>query len=99
MRRFCVPAAAATVLLVQLSALEAPAHSVPPGGLTPSRDWTQLISVARDGSPADGQSFRPAVSAAGRFVAFDSAASNLVDDDTNSRQDVFVSDRRTGSTT
>src|SRR5207253_8937535 len=38
-------------------------------------------------------SFSPAVSADGRFVAFDSAASNLVPGDTNGTFDVFVRDR------
>ena len=38
----------------------------------------------------------PAISADGRFVAFDSMASNLVAGDTNEPQDVFVHDRQTG---
>ena len=29
----------------------------------------------------------------GRFVAFDSSATNFVDDDTNNRNDIFVRDR------
>ena len=39
-----------------------------------------------------------ALSADGRFVALDSAASNLVAGDRNSAADVFVHDRRTGKT-
>ncbi len=35
------------------------------------------------------------ISVDGRFVAFHSAASNLVADDTNNRQDIFVYDRET----
>src|SRR5207247_11010915 len=37
-------------------------------------------------------------SADGRFVAFDSAATNLVAGDTNGTADVFVHDRQTGTT-
>lgn len=40
-----------------------------------------------------GGSSTPALSADGRFVAFDSAATNLVAGDTNGRRDVFVYDR------
>ena len=55
-----------------------------------------LISLARDGSEADGASFTPAISADGRYVAFASAASTLVSGDTNGREDVFVYDRQSG---
>jgi hypothetical protein len=34
-----------------------------------------------------------AISASGRFVAFSSRASNLVDEDTNDVKDIFVHDR------
>lgn len=40
----------------------------------------------------------PAFSSDGRFVAFDSAATNLVKADKNSRIDIFVHDRVSGST-
>lgn len=43
-------------------------------------------------------SLRPWISGNGRFVAFESDASNLVDDDTNGALDVFVHDRATGKT-
>ena len=46
----------------------------------------------------DGDSFDPAFSADGRFVAFFSDASNLVPGDTNDARDVFVRDRQTGTT-
>jgi len=42
----------------------------------------------------DGDSFSPALSANGRFVAFSSRASNLVDNDGNNAPDIFVYDRR-----
>jgi Tol biopolymer transport system component len=48
---------------------------------------------------ANGYSEAPSVSADGRFVAFDSEASNLVAGDTNDTWDVFVRDRRTKTTT
>ena len=46
-------------------------------------------------SPGNNDSFTPAVSADGRFVAYSSRASNLVADDTNNTDDVFVYDRTT----
>ncbi len=58
----------------------------------------ELISVGQDNAPGDGDSFNPRVSADGRFVVFDSAASNLVANDTNGNFDVFVRDRSSGST-
>ncbi len=59
---------------------------------------TARVSVAGNGTQANGNSFAPALSADGRYVAFESAASNLVSDDTSSREDVFVHDRQTGQT-
>ncbi len=59
---------------------------------------TQRVSVASGGVQTNGPSFRSAISADGRFVAFSSAASNLVPGDTNSANDVFVHDRQTGLT-
>jgi Tol biopolymer transport system component len=41
----------------------------------------------------------PTISGDGRFVAFESWATNLVEGDTNNWQDVFVHDRQTGTTT
>ncbi len=59
---------------------------------------TELISVGFDGSPADGSNVRPDVSASGRYVTWDSFATNLIADDTNGGLDVFLRDRRTGTT-
>ena len=42
---------------------------------------------------ANNNSFQPAISADGPFVAFASTASNLVPGDTNGTGDVFVRDR------
>jgi len=43
---------------------------------------------------ANGGSDGPSLSADGRYVAFSSAASNLVSGDTNSARDIFVRDRK-----
>jgi Tol biopolymer transport system component len=59
------------------------------------------VSVASDGTQSNlgvGSSHRPSISADGRFVAFSSEASNLVPDDTNGQEDVFVHERMTGVT-
>jgi Tol biopolymer transport system component len=53
-------------------------------------------SSASDGSGANDHSDNPAISADGRFIAFESAASNLVSGDTNGCVDIFVADRVTG---
>jgi Tol biopolymer transport system component len=60
---------------------------------------TARVSVNAAGGEANGESFQPSISADGRFVAFTSAASNLVQGDTNGVNDVFVHDRKTGTTT
>ena len=54
---------------------------------------TTLESVASDGTPADGGSGFPRISADGSVVAFSSDATNLVPGDTNGRSDVFVRTR------
>jgi Tol biopolymer transport system component len=59
---------------------------------------TERISVASDGTQADGASSHAAVSADGRFIAFDSLATNLVPGDTNLVRDVFLRDRLLGTT-
>lgn len=56
------------------------------------------VSVSTTGEQADGDSYSPSVSADGRFVAFESLATNLVPSDTNGVFDVFVRDRLTGVT-
>lgn len=57
-----------------------------------------LVSISTDGTLANGDSTNPALSADGRFVAFDSVASNLVDGDGGDFRDVFVHDRESGET-
>jgi len=59
---------------------------------------TERISLSATAGDANGASVAPALGFDGRFVAFESLASNLVAGDGNSRRDVFVRDRQTGST-
>jgi Periplasmic component of the Tol biopolymer transport system len=59
---------------------------------------TTRVSLAGDGSEANGGSFNPAISADGRYVAFNSFATNLVPGDVNNEYDVFVRDRFAGTT-
>ena len=58
-----------------------------------------LISVGYDGSPANDRTTNPCISADGRWVAFASRATNLVENDTNGKSDVFVRDMLYGVTT
>ncbi|MHB9111748.1 MAG: TolB family protein [Thermoleophilia bacterium] len=60
---------------------------------------TRLVSAASAGEPGNRESQQPAISAAGRFVAFRSVASNLVQGDTNGKADVFLKDMQTGEVT
>jgi cold shock CspA family protein len=59
---------------------------------------TTRVSVATDGTQANEGSTRPSISANGRYVAYQSFASNLVVGDTNGRTDVFLRDRDTATT-
>jgi len=59
---------------------------------------TSRVSLSSAGGEGDDRSFFPAISSGGRFVAFTSDASNLVAGDTNGASDVFVRDRRNGTT-
>lgn len=60
---------------------------------------TIRVSVDSSGAEGDGASSYPSISADGRFVAFASAATNLVPGDTNGQMDIFVHDTATGETT
>ena len=56
------------------------------------------VSVDSSGHDANGLSQRGKISADGRYVYFNSEASNLVPEDNNGVVDVFVHDRLTGET-
>src|SRR5690349_24896310 len=58
-----------------------------------------LVSTSSSGSPANEYSWYPSLSADGRYIAFQSFASNLVPDDTNADSDVFVRDMQSNLTT
>ncbi|MGQ0625947.1 MAG: hypothetical protein ACT4PP_15030 [Sporichthyaceae bacterium] len=60
---------------------------------------TTRISVSSEGRQGNAGSFNPSISDDGRFIAFDSFASNLVAGDRNRDGDVFVHDRIKASTT
>jgi Tol biopolymer transport system component len=60
---------------------------------------TTRVSLGSGGVEGDGRSGKPSISADGRFVAFESAAGNLVVGDSNGKQDIFVHDRQAGETT
>jgi hypothetical protein len=63
-----------------------------------ARHTTTLVSRNRAGMPGDGNSIGGAMSPGGRYVFFTSAATDLVPGDTNRHTDVFVRDRRRGTT-
>jgi Tol biopolymer transport system component len=56
---------------------------------------TERVSVNSGGAQGNSYSLSPSISADGRYVAFDSSATNLVPGDTNGLYDVFVRDRNT----
>jgi hypothetical protein len=85
-----------TILFVALATLSTSAIA---------QDAITRMSVASDGTEGNGRSGfesyenrRPSISADGRFVAFESAATNLVSNDSNGVVDIFVHDRLTGAT-
>ena len=59
---------------------------------------TSRVSVRTNGKQGDGDSYDPSISSDGRYVAFESLATNLVNKDTNLAYDIFVHDRETGET-
>ncbi|MGO1078164.1 hypothetical protein [Inquilinus sp. CA228] len=59
---------------------------------------TERVSVATDGTQADGESAEAVISGNGRYVAFDSDATNLVAGDTNGTGDIFLRDLQTDTT-
>lgn len=62
----------------------------------------ELVSVSPQGYPGDSSSYQPSISFDGRYVAFDSYASNLSPDDANisgdGDLDVFIRDRALSTT-
>jgi hypothetical protein len=88
-------------------AFQSDANNLVPGDYNGMRDVfvrdlaagsTELISVDSNGVQGNGSSYWASISSGGRFVAFSSAATNLVPGDTNGILDVFVHDRQSGTT-
>jgi Tol biopolymer transport system component len=63
-----------------------------------SAQVTQRVSIATGGGQGNEDSYRPALSLDGRFVAFWSRATNLVPTDTNGYVDIFLHDRQSLTT-
>lgn len=63
-----------------------------------AKETTVRVSVASDGTEADGASEKPSISGNGRLVVFASHATNLVPDDTNGFEDIFLHDLVTRET-
>lgn len=57
-----------------------------------------LVSRSSGGEQGNTQSRQPAISANGRYVAFQSDSTNLVANDSNGFADIFLHDRWTGAT-
>ncbi len=74
------------VTMVLAGGCAAPGETLEVPGLLP----IARVSVDGSGIQGDNNSFNPSISADGRYVAFDSYATNLVLGDTNGAQDVFV---------
>lgn len=70
---------------------------VPDAASAPPPVRVKLISAAIDGAPGNGESSWPSLSADGRQLVFESAASNLVPDDDNGVPDIFVYDQVNGT--
>jgi Tol biopolymer transport system component len=58
----------------------------------------EAVSVSSGGTLGSGASASPQISPDGRFVVFESFATNLVLNDTNGLTDVFLRDRQAGTT-
>lgn len=59
---------------------------------------TEIVSVSSSEEQGNSFSQFPAISPDGRYVAFESDASNLVSDDWNGQQDLFLRDLQAGTT-
>jgi Tol biopolymer transport system component len=59
---------------------------------------TERVSVDSSGAQSNDASYISSISADGRYVAFESFATNLVPGDTNGVPDIFVRDRQLGTT-
>jgi hypothetical protein len=58
---------------------------------------SNLLSSSGAGLPGNGHSTTPQITPNGRFIIFESTASNLVENDTNGVSDIFIADRLLGT--
>ncbi len=82
----------ATILLLLVAALAGAVVSAPADGPT------ERVSLSSGGTAGNGESLAPVISGNARYIAFHSAADNLVGEDTNGVLDVFLHDQETGQT-
>lgn len=59
----------------------------------------ECVTKLANGTNANGRSYYSKISRDGRYVVYQSSATNLVAGDTNDREDVFLFDRQTRATT
>jgi Tol biopolymer transport system component len=59
---------------------------------------TRLVSVAANGGAADSDSSNPMISGNGRFVVFESVATNLLADDVDAQREIYLHDLTTDNT-
>lgn len=64
----------------------------------PSNGSVELVSIGTNGLAANGASGRPSISADGRYVVFESTATNLQPGDTNGFSDIYLRDMQIGVT-
>ncbi len=59
---------------------------------------TKIVSLSYNGNQANRESTNPSVDSSGRFVVFESRASNLTPDDNDNINDIFVRDLQNNTT-
>ncbi len=86
-------------------AFESSADNLVPGDTNNNKDIfvydiensiIEILSLTSSGGQSNGTSSDAAISSDGKFVAFESSAGNLVPDDINGKNDIFVYDMETG---
>lgn len=58
------------------------------------RRRTERVSISTEGAQGNADSIAPSISLDGRFIAFESGATNLVRNDRNEHADIFLHDRK-----
>jgi hypothetical protein len=83
------------LLITLLSGAAALVAAAPASAVVPT---TARVSLDSSGAQIQGSNAQPAITADGRWVAFDSSSDKVVAGDANGKRDVFLRDRRTGET-